>query len=102
MCIDLYVLCSIIMYKLYVFLECSFFILCVDLMQGVSPGEAFSSLPSSMQGADEMEESNTELLQAPFTLTSPILDVGPEEQLPMSVLDREEVCILYIIYMACI
>lgn len=68
-------------------------------MQGVSPVEAFSSLPSSMQGADEMDDVNTEqLVPTPPTLTSPIFDVEPEEQLPMSVLDREEVCVCTIIY----
>ena len=66
-----------------------------DLMQGKSPVEAFSSLPSSMQGTDEMDDMHTELPQVTPTLTAPTFEVGPEEQLPMSVLDKEEVHTAY-------
>ena len=64
-------------------------------MQGSSPVEAFSSLPSSMQGTDEIDDVHTELVQVTPTLSPPMFEVGPEEQLPMSVLDREEVCTAY-------
>ena len=30
-----------------------------DLMQGVNPSEAFSSLPRSLQGMDELEDSSS-------------------------------------------
>ncbi len=36
-----------------------------DLMQGVNPAEAFSSLPRSMQGMDELEDSSSLVTSAP-------------------------------------
>ena len=64
-------------------------------MQGVNPAEAFLSLPNSMKGADELDDSHIDVSQAPPTDrgTTPILEGEEEEEEPVELLDREEGCV---------
>ena len=64
-------------------------------MQGVNPSEAFLSLPNSMKGADELDDSHTDVGQAPPTdrVTTPIFEGEEEEEEPVVLQDQEEVCV---------
>ena len=68
----------------------------LDLMQGINPADAFASLPSSMRGADELDDGlSVQDTSDPTPSVSSSVTTNPsnvlEDDSPMCLLHREEV-----------